>query len=1176
MKPSMLLLAVLAFLRVYATDPTTSASNVQFAASGIDGGQATLSFTAGSGNGRIVVMKAGSDIAGTPVDGITYTSSTTNASSVPFAAAGTGFTGTGEWVVARNTSSAGSNVSITITGLTTGTTYYVAIYEYSTVGSPNPDYSNVTPVNKSVTTLTAPTTQASISGVSQVTGNKARITFTNGNGQGRLIVGRKASSITATPENYKFYNYNLSFGSGTSSTYILETGTFVLLKATTATPLPQSYDITNLEPNTEYTFAIFEYNGSNAPVYLATAPSITFTTNAGPTEASPGVNFGAVDGSQLGISWSRGNGAQTIVVARKGSAVANVPVNGQTYTPNTAFGMGAEWVPGSGEYVVSAGTGVSATVTNLEKFSTYHFTVFTYDVDANGNTYYLNTIVDKSRSTALPPTVARTLSVTNITGSSAQLNYSAAVAGNGDYRMIVIREDNPITFTPQDLTKYSGSTARYGFGTLVAPGTYTLYGQANGGAPQVTDLKPGHTYYVACWDMNGANTPIYLVPGGSVSFTVPAEPTSGASSPNFPTVEGNSIRFDWQSGSGARRIVVARKGSPVVTVPTDGITYTPSAIMGSGTEMGNGLGEYVVYDNTGASVTVTNLDPSSTYHFAVFEYNNPASGPDYLTSAGNYLATSRATHSAPTTQVTNLNNGTLTSTTAVITFAVGNGTSRLFVLREGSAVNANPTDFQSYSASLSFKSGSQVGTGNYAVAQGNTGNFTISNLQAGTQYYIAAFEYNGSGAPVYNTTPVTHTFTTLGSAPTPTQAATNPAVTAVDGNKFTFGWTSGTGANRVVLARKSLAPDFTPVNGTSYTGNAAFGNGTNLGNGQYVVYNGSSNTVSLTNLDPASTYHFAVYEYNGNGTGIVYRTASFLAATGSTATAPATKSSAPGSVATPTSLQLSWAAGSGSGRLVLAKAGSAPGAAPADLTKYTGNSNFGDGPQLAAGEYIVYSGTGNSVTITGLSNATTYHFKIIEFNGSDAPVYNTADFLAASAATSGSTLPVSWLYVRGNSSATGPRIEWATAQEHNTAQYVVERNSGNGFTAIATVAAAGNSNGTRTYAYTDMQAPAGALQYRLRQEDADGRFRYSVTVQLRGQYLSPATLLQNPVRGGIALQAGAAGTYAITDALGRTVGHGTIQPGLQTLPVTGLTPGRYWLQVQYKNEAPQTLSFILQ
>ncbi|HET9426321.1 MAG TPA: hypothetical protein VFO55_13210, partial [Gemmatimonadaceae bacterium] len=42
---------------------------------------------------------------------------------------------------------------------------------------------------------------------------------------------------------------------------------------------------------------------------------------------------------------------------------------------------------------------------------------------------------------------------------------------------------------------------------------------------------------------------------------------------------------------------------------------------------------------------------------------------------------------------------------------------------------------------------------------------------------------------------------------------------------------------------------------------------------------------------------------------------------------------------------------------------------------------FGSGTDLGTSEFVVYAGTGNSVTVTGLSAATTYHVAIYEFNG---------------------------------------------------------------------------------------------------------------------------------------------------------------------------------------------------
>jgi hypothetical protein len=79
---------------------------------------------------------------------------------------------------------------------------------------------------------------------------------------------------------------------------------------------------------------------------------------------------------------------------------------------------------------------------------------------------------------------------------------------------------------------------------------------------------------------------------------------------------------------------------------------------------------------------------------------------------------------------------------------------------------------------------------------------------------------------------------------------------------MTIGWTRGNGSNVLVVARQGSAVSSNPVNGTSYSANPVFGSGTQIGTGNYVVYNGTGNTVSITGLSSGTVYHFAIYEYN--------------------------------------------------------------------------------------------------------------------------------------------------------------------------------------------------------------------------------------------------------------------------------------------------------------------------
>ena len=89
-------------------------------------------------------------------------------------------------------------------------------------------------------------------------------------------------------------------------------------------------------------------------------------------------------------------------------------------------------------------------------------------------------------------------------------------------------------------------------------------------------------------------------------------------------------------------------------------------------------------------------------------------------------------------------------------------------------------------------------------------------------------------------------------------------------------------------------------------------------------------------------------------------------------------------------MTVSWTAGDGSGRILLAKAGQLVSHPPVDGESYTASSSFGQGSQIGTNNFAVYAGGGNSVTVTGLSPVTRYFFAIYEYNGSGP----TANYLS--------------------------------------------------------------------------------------------------------------------------------------------------------------------------------------
>ncbi|GAB4253656.1 MAG: hypothetical protein Kow0079_09420 [Vicingaceae bacterium] len=86
--------------------------------------------------------------------------------------------------------------------------------------------------------------------------------------------------------------------------------------------------------------------------------------------------------------------------------------------------------------------------------------------------------------------------------------------------------------------------------------------------------------------------------------------------------------------------------------------------------------------------------------------------------------------------------------------------------------------------------------------------------------------------------------------------------------------------------------------------------------------------------------------------------------------------------------------------LVVIKAGSDVTTDLVDGTSYIANSTYGSGSDIGTNEFVVYSGSGTSVSITGLTASTTYYINVFEYNGGgNCSNYRTSDEVSASVTT---------------------------------------------------------------------------------------------------------------------------------------------------------------------------------
>ena len=94
----------------------------------------------------------------------------------------------------------------------------------------------------------------------------------------------------------------------------------------------------------------------------------------------------------------------------------------------------------------------------------------------------------------------------------------------------------------------------------------------------------------------------------------------------------------------------------------------------------------------------------------------------------------------------------------------------------------------------------------------------------------------------------------------------------------------------IILIKSGGAVDAVPVDFTEYTASDEFGKGSEIGNGNYVVYSGNSKTsLSVSKLVEGTTYHYATFKFGGSGTSTDYNTKAVKTGTLTPAVALATE-----------------------------------------------------------------------------------------------------------------------------------------------------------------------------------------------------------------------------------------------------------------------------------------------
>jgi hypothetical protein len=168
------------------------------------------------------------------------------------------------------------------------------------------------------------------------------------------------------------------------------------------------------------------------------------------------------------------------------------------------------------------------------------------------------------------------------------------------------------------------------------------------------------------------------------------------------------------------------------------------------------------------------------------------------------------------------------------------------------------------------------------------------------------------------------------------------------------------------------------------------------------------------------------------------------------------------------------------------------------------------------------------------------------------------------------TLPVQWQSFSAFKQNQGAILEWSTASEQNTKNFIIQRSpDARIWKDLATVAAAGNSSAVTSYSYEDVQPQAGVNYYRIQQTDIDGRLSYSDVkfVQFSNQASGWFTLQTNPVLDKtIHLQVRTPATFSIYTASGKLVKQQQAAAGKVKIDMNAFAAGIYFIKTGSQTE----------
>jgi titin len=708
-------------------------------------------------------------------------------------------------------------------------------------------------------------------------------------------------------------NYYVQYSSNSGTTWSAATVT-----GTTTT----SYTMSGLSANTTYIFKVAAVNIAGTSTYSSSSNSVTVYGLPGtPT----GVTTSAGQ-SQVTVSWS--------VPSGNSSAISSYSLQ---YSTNS----GVSW-----SSVITTGSSATSYVASVTaNGSSYIFKVAATNAAGTGSYSTASSGATPYDVPSVPTSVAGTAgsSSASLTWTSSQANGSAITSYQVQYS-----SDGGTTWSNSLST--GSSTASY----------------------SVTGLTVGTTYVFRVAATNSVGTGGWSLTSSSVTpYGPPLAPTGVVA-----TAGVGQATLTWTAPSNNGNAIT---NYSIQNSTDGGSTWSAATLTGS----------------TSTSKTVTGLTAGTAIVFRVAAIN--AAGTGTYSSATDPI-NPYSVPAAPTA---------VTATAGLLQATVS-----------WTAGNSNGSTITNYYVQYSSNSGSTWST---ATSTGSSStSYTVTGLTAAASYIFKVAAVNTAGTGAYSSNSSTVTVYNVPSAPTGVQGT-------IGDQQVALTWTAGSTNGSAIT---NYYVQYSSDGGVTWS--------------SPVATNSSSATFTVTGLTATTSYIFQVAAYNAGGTGSFSSSSASLAPYGKPVP-PATVAGTLGNA----SVALTWDPSVSNGLTV---------------TNYYVQYSSNSGSSWSAGLSVGSAAT--SYTVTGLTNGTSYLFRVAGVNSAGTGTYS-----AATDAVVPATLPSAVGAPVGTANDSSIYLTW-TAPANNGAvitDYNIQYSSNGGGTwisytdgisALTSATVSGLTNGT--------------------------------------------------------------------------------------------------------------------